>query len=134
MYCGPGSVMTDGILTAAIVNELVFDGKEIRSNAFDKNSCFDLNIIVFGDNLESIAGDAFGDYTFHDEKGSAIDPTVDNLKGKTFVAKGWHNFYPEKYTVDDVEDDESLKNMEIALAVCVAVIAFGLVISFARRK
>ena len=134
MYCGPGSVMTDGILDGACLKTLVFDGKSIRSKAFDMNSCITLDKFVFGNDLESIAGDAFDFYNFYDTNGKKIDPTVENLKGHSFVAKNWHEMYMESSGDDALEDDsESLKTPTIALTVLVAAMAFVMIVAFARK-
>ena len=135
MYCGPGSVMTDGILDGACLKTLVFDGKSIRSGAFDMNSCITLDKFVFGNDLESIAGDAFDFYNFYDTNGKKIDPTLENLKGHSFVAKNWHEMYMESSGDDALEDDsESLKTPTIALTVLVAAMAFVMIVAFARKK
>ncbi len=135
MYCGPGSVMTDGVLTGARLKTIVFDGNSIRSNAFSMNTCITLDRMVFGNNLESVAGDAFDFYTFYDLKGNKMDPTLENLKGHSFVDKGWHDMYMEDNGDDTLVDDpESLKTPAIALTVVVAVIAFCIIAASARKR
>ncbi len=133
-YCGEGSVVPIRFFDAAPVNELIFDGKGICSGAFGEYDGINLKKISFGGNIESVSNGSFYPFKFYDADGNQMDLTPDSVRGCAFVSTAWNKFSIDNYNAYGTDDDsEALKTPAIGMAVFVAVIAAGLIVSFGRK-